>query len=110
MDGDATVRILTVEHDVARPGFDERFYRVSFEIASGDMGPFSIPIWVHGAFPQTEINAVARTFLAACLSDAADAASQGVLPDDEDGGDDAEADTGGGKGPRAGSRADVRAP
>lgn len=91
MDGDATVRITTVEHDVARPGFDDRFHRMSFEIASGDMEPFTVSIWVHGAFPQTEINAVARTFLAACLRDAADAASQGVLLDDEDGGDDVEA-------------------
>ena len=91
MDGDATVRILTVEHDVARPGFDERFHRVSFEIASGDMEPFTVPIWVHGAFPRTEVNAVARTFLAACLRDAADAARQGVVLDDEDAGDDAEA-------------------
>ena len=91
MDGDATVRIMTVEHDIARPGFDERFYRVSFEIASGDMGPFSIPIWVHGAFPRNEINAVARTFLAAGLRDAADAATQGAMLEDEDGGDDVEA-------------------
>ncbi len=91
MDGDATVRITTVEPNVTRPGFDERFHRVSFEIASGDMEPFVVPIWVHGAFPQTEINAVARTFLAAGLRDAAEAASQGVLLDDEDGGDDAEA-------------------
>jgi len=91
MDGDATVRIMTVERDVARPGFDERFHRVSFEVASGDMEPFTVPIWVHGAFPQTEINAVARTFLAACLRDAAEAASEGVLLDDEDTDDDAEA-------------------
>ena len=91
MDGDATVRILKVEHDIARPGFDERFHRVSFELASDDMGPFSVPIWVHSAFPQTEIKTVARTFLASGLRDAADAASQGVLLDEEDGGDDAEA-------------------
>ena len=91
MEGDATVRIVTVEHDVARPGSDERFNRVSFEIASGDMGPFRIPIWVLGAFPRTEVNAVARTFLTACLRDAADAASQGAMLDDEGGGDNAEA-------------------
>ena len=98
MDGDATVRITTVELDVARPGFDERFHRVSFEIASGDMGPFSIPIWVHGAFPQTEINAVARTFLAACLSDAAEAASLSVPLDDEDPGADVTATSAAAKG------------
>lgn len=91
MDGDATVRIVTVERDVARPGFDERFHRVSFEIAAGDMEPFVVPIWVHGAFPETEIKAVARTFLAACLREAAEATSQAVLLDDEDGGDDVEA-------------------
>jgi len=91
MDGDATVRITTVEPDVARPGFDERFHRVSFEIAAGDMEPFVVPIWVHGAFPETEIKAVARTFLAACLRDAAEATSQGVLLDDEDAANDAEA-------------------
>lgn len=91
MDGDATVQIVTVERDVARPGFDERFHRVSFEIASGDMGPITVPIWVHGAFPHTEIDTVARTFLAACLRDAADAASQGVLLDDGDAGDGVDA-------------------
>ena len=91
MDGDATVRIVTIEPDIARPGFGERFHRVSFEIASGDMGPFEIPIWVHGAFPQIEIKTVALIFLATCLRDAADAASQGVALDDEDAGADAEA-------------------
>ena len=85
MDGDATVRITTVEHDVARPGFDERFHRVSFEIASGDMGSFKITIWVHAAFPKTEVRAVARAFLAAGLRDAADAASQGAMLDDDGG-------------------------
>ena len=87
MDSDATVRITTVDRDVARPGSDERFYRVSFEISSGDMEPLIIPIWVHSAFPSTEVNAVAGTFLAACLRDAAEAASQGV-PLREEGIDD----------------------
>ncbi len=62
-----------------------------FEIASGDMAPFTVPIWVHGAFPRTEVKAVARTFLAASLRDAADAASQGAMLDDQVGGDDVEA-------------------
>jgi hypothetical protein len=76
MDGDATVRITAVEHAVPRPGFDGLFHRVTFEIASGDITPFVVPIWVHEAFPDTEIERTARLFLAISLQDAADAASQ----------------------------------
>ncbi len=76
MDGDATVRITAVDHAVPRPGFDGLFHRVTFEIASGDITPFVVPIWVHEAFPDTEIERTARLFLAISLQDAADAASQ----------------------------------
>jgi len=52
MDGDAIVRITKVEHSIARPGFAEPFHRMTFEITSGDMDPFTVAIWVHQAFPD----------------------------------------------------------
>ena len=90
MDGDATVRITAIECDLARPSFGERFHRVSFEIASGDMGALTVPIWVHGTFPQSEIAGIARTFLAAALREVAEATTTSAGLGDEDTVDDAE--------------------
>ncbi len=83
MDGDAIVRIMKVEHGIARPGFAEPFHRMTFEIMSGDMDPFAVAIWVHQAFPDAEVEHTARLFLAVSLRDAAEAASDSVGGTDE---------------------------
>ncbi len=83
MDGDAIVRITKVEHGIVRPGFVEPFHRMTFEIMSGDMDPFTVAIWVHQAFPDAEVEHTARLFLAVCLRDAAEVASESVVGTDE---------------------------
>lgn len=83
MDGDAIVRITKVEHGIARPGFTEPFHRITFEIVSGDMDPFTVAIWVHQAFPDAEVEHTARLFLAVSLREAAEAASASVRDPDE---------------------------
>ena len=73
MDGDAKVRITKVERGVARPGHNEPFHRVTFEIVAGSETSFHVPIWVHGAYPDSEVQHVASIFLATCLHEAAQA-------------------------------------
>ncbi|GJE02032.1 hypothetical protein [Methylobacterium isbiliense] len=79
-----TITIATVLRNQKRPGFTEPFHKVLFAIEQDVLDGLVIPIWVHPAWPEDLIEAVARAFLAGRLVDLASAAeAQSTMTPDE---------------------------
>ena len=76
----ARVAIQTIERDAVRPGFDAPYFRVTFELRAEGIPASDMTIWVHAAYPESEVTAVAHTFLAQRLADLAEAASEAAMP------------------------------
>jgi hypothetical protein len=73
------VELTRVVADAARPGFGAPFRQVVFTLRQEAVDPIEIAIWVHEAYPESEIVAVARGLLAGRLADMAEAARAGAL-------------------------------
>jgi len=56
-------KITAIERLVIRPGFSGRFHCVTFKCGGRRSGYSSLQVWVTAAYPEAELEDVARTFL-----------------------------------------------
>lgn len=75
----SSVRLVELRLNQARPGFENRFHRASFELLSDGLEPLAISLWVHSAYPEPQLEAVSRAFLAGRLRDLQQAADEGAM-------------------------------
>jgi hypothetical protein len=77
------VRLARIEKLVSRPGFGDRFHRATFELVAEELTPSSFHVWVHPAYPETQLERVARTLLSRRLSDLAQVSQNGAFSEQE---------------------------
>ncbi len=82
---DSHAVVTRIEQAIPRPGFEVRFHRVWFRLTCDGLPEIDVPVWMHPAFPEEQVEAVARCFLAGRLRDMATAAGKGAMsPHDVD--------------------------
>jgi hypothetical protein len=74
-----TIELRHLRSGITRPGFDARFHEVVFAVRQENLAPIEISLFVHEAYPEDDVVAVARGLLAGRLTDMAAAAQEGAL-------------------------------
>ncbi len=77
------VKVESIEHSVARAGFADPYYKVTFSLTSDGIPSTEMSVWVHSAFPEGDLVRVARTFLWSRLAALSEAASEGCFSEAE---------------------------
>ena len=74
-----TIEVKAIVRDIPRPDFVDLHHKVVFVIRSDELEPIEVSIWVSRLFPDDQLVAVARTFLAGRLADMTKVALKGAL-------------------------------
>jgi len=77
------LKATKIEKLVIRPGFAGRFHRVTFVWLDGGLVDSSFQVWVPPAYPEANVERVARTFLWRRLLDFAELSKAGALSEQE---------------------------
>ncbi len=70
-----TIEVAKIERAIARPGFSAPYHRVTFTLCSDGIPASVMSVWVHPAYPDTDLVQVARTFLWSRLADLCEVAA-----------------------------------
>ncbi|MEM9093160.1 MAG: hypothetical protein AAGC93_31090 [Cyanobacteria bacterium P01_F01_bin.53] len=79
----STVQVSGIEHSVVREGFSEPYHKVTFDLISDGIPTSQLVVWVHPAFPDSDLVRVARTFAWSRLVALVEAASEDIFSEDE---------------------------
>ena len=76
-----SVDLVSLRNGISRPGLAGTYREVTFTVASDGIPAFEVRILVHPAWPEAEVEKVARSFLAARLAEAATALAAYTPPE-----------------------------
>ena len=79
----SSIQLATVDKAITREGFCEPYHKVTFDLISEGIPTSQISVWVHPAYPETQLIRVARTFAWSRLSALMEAMESDIFSEEE---------------------------